>query len=426
MIGAQLSTLLAFMRARRRQAKLKTREQLIAFQAKRVRRFLNSHVPKVDAYSADHFAQLEQAPIVDKATMMERFETYNRLGLTAKKGWEIFDGKTPPPRGFSIGASTGTSGNRGLYVVSDHERYMWLGVMLSRAFPNLLTRSERVAVILPQASRLYDAANESRRLSLKFFDLDRGIEAQFGAIADFDPTVLVAPPRVLIALAQADIKLVPRQVFSGAEVLTLEDRRQIERRFNLSVRQIYMATEGLFAIACEHGQLHLIEDHLAFEWLPVPGSPNLVTPLVTDFTRRTQIMLRYRMNDLIELSDEVCKCGSPHQIIKSVVGRMDDAFEFRTATGAPVTLTPDVIRNTVLNADRSLSDYRVIQTNAGRVKLLLPIGEDQKRSDIQDALSHLFAKAGIAAEIDVSTQDLRADGPQKRRRVYVDLEQAAR
>jgi hypothetical protein len=122
--------------------------------------------------------------------------------------------------------------------------------------------------MLPRTSRLYDAANESGRLALKFFDLTEGLESQLAAVAAFQPSVLVAPPHALIALARADLPLAPRQIFSGAEVLDPVDRREIEARFAVTVREIYMATEGLLGVACSHGTLHLCEDCVAFGWEP--------------------------------------------------------------------------------------------------------------------------------------------------------------
>ena len=71
------------------------------------------------------------------------------------------------------------------------------------------------------------------------------------------------------------------------------DREIIESNFGARVREIYMATEGLFGVGCPLGTLHLAEDAVAFEWEPSPGSAELVTPIITDFTRSTQIMARY-------------------------------------------------------------------------------------------------------------------------------------
>ncbi|MEO7827573.1 MAG: hypothetical protein ABIR60_10580 [Allosphingosinicella sp.] len=112
--------------------------------------------------------------------------------------------------------------------------------------------------------------------------------------------------------------------FSGAEVLDPIDREIIERASGRRVREIYMATEGLFGVACRHGTLHLAEDVVRFEWEEVPGS-DLVVPIVTDMVRRVQPMIRYRMNDLLQLSDSQCPCGSPCRAVERIHGRMDRA-----------------------------------------------------------------------------------------------------
>ena len=419
----QLRTLMAFAHARFAMKRLNTRAKLEAYQARRLSRFLSRDVPKVDAFAGQKFDQLSDAPTMDKAMLMSAFERYNRLRLTADEGWQMFDGVQAAPGGFALGASTGTSGNRGLYVVSDAERYEWLGVILSRALPDLLVRRERVAVILPQASALYEAANESGRLQLQFFDLARGVEAIVAPVSRFDPTVIVAPPRVLTVLAEAETDLAPRLVFSGAEVLDGPDRATIEARFGGPVREIYMATEGLFAVACEHGTLHLIEDRVAFEWERA-GADGLVTPLITDFTRRTQIMLRYRMNDLLRLGKRPCPCGSPHQAIEEIVGRQDDAFCLLRDDGERLTMTPDVIRNAVLNADRRIADYRVTQTGVNAVVVELDERDAALLASAVGDVRTLFSGAGVTANIEGKLADLSETGYAKRRRVRVALDVA--
>ncbi|OZB12467.1 MAG: hypothetical protein B7X53_18055, partial [Hyphomonas sp. 34-62-18] len=315
--SAAFFTLAAFIEARRRLMLWKDREGLLRAQEKRLYAFLRRKAVKVPAFESIRGRFLQDWPIMDKAALMANFERYNRLGLTAAEGWAHLEAGTAP-KGYAIGASTGTSGNRGLYIVSERERYRWLGTILSRALPDFLARRHRVAIVLPANSRLYDAANESGRLQLRFFDLGQGIEAQFAPLAEFQPTVIVAPPKFLRALAESDTQLAPQRIFSGAEVLDEEDRRIVEKRFDIIVREIYMATEGLFAIACPHGTLHLLEDQVAFEFLPVEGSSNLVTPLITDFSRETQVMVRYRMNDVLELAPIPCPCGLPHRAVQQV------------------------------------------------------------------------------------------------------------
>ncbi|MFN4183465.1 MAG: F390 synthetase-related protein [Hyphomonas sp.] len=418
-LSAAVFTLAAFAEARRRQASARTRHHLLAAQQLRLDKFLAGKAARVPAFASFQGLPLSDWPVMDKAALMGNFARHNRLGLTAPQGWAHLEAGTAP-KGYAIGASTGTSGNRGLYIVSERERYRWLGTILSRALPDFLARRHRVAIVLPANSRLYDAANESGRLQLRFLDLGQGIEAQFAPLAEFQPTVIVAPPKFLRALSESDTPVAPERIFSGAEVLDGEDRRIIEARFGHKVREIYMATEGLFAIACAHGTLHLLEDHLAFEFIPIEGNDTLVTPLITDFSRETQIMVRYRMNDVLELSDAPCPCGAPHRAVKQVHGRCDDIFTL-PSFGQTIRVTPDVIRNAVLRADKRISDFRVTQIARNKVQLELRAEEADCLLAATASLAALFKACGADPEIAAAAAPLAPPSDRKLRRVRVAL-----
>ncbi|OYW85718.1 MAG: hypothetical protein B7Z22_08015 [Hyphomonas sp. 32-62-5] len=207
-------TLHAFWRARRRRNHAKTRAGLLRIQQRLLKRFLSGAAADVPAFSAFRGEPLSAWPIMDKAALMDRYTDYSRLGVTADEAWAHLNAGTAP-EGYTVGASTGTSGNRGLYVVSEAERCRWLGVMLAWALPDVFSIRHRVAVILPINTRLYETANESGRLALQFFDLSKGIEAQFGPLSAFGPTVIVAPPKFLTALAQSDLNIRPARMFSS-------------------------------------------------------------------------------------------------------------------------------------------------------------------------------------------------------------------
>ena len=345
----------------------KSRADFERWQATALRRFLDRDLPRAPFYGKAP-ARLTDLPVTDKALLMARFEEFNINGLTATQAWSALagDGRAGS---LTVGASTGTSGNRGLFVISEAEKYRWLGAILAKAAPDLLWRGMRVAIILPQNTGLYDSARKSRLIKLAFFDLTLGPESWRDALEAFDPTVIIAPPKILRHFASESFRLAPKRVFSAAETLDPVDRPVIEKFFRLPLNQIYMATEGLFAVTCRQGGLHLAEDSVFFEF--EPAGEGLVTPLVTAFRRRTQIMARYRMNDLLRLSGEPCACGSPLGCVDEIVGRMDDVFRLGSADG-PILVTPDVLRNAVLKADRRIDDFRLVQTGPDRVELRLP------------------------------------------------------
>jgi putative adenylate-forming enzyme len=215
---------------------------------------------------------------------------------------------------------------------------------------------------------------------------------------------------VLRALAEGGVAA-PRHVFSGAEVLDPIDRRIVEAAWGVKVREIYMATEGLFGVGCPLGILHLAEDVVAFEFEPAAGS--LVSPLITDFTRTTQIMARYRMNDLLRLAPEPCPCGSPLQAVAAVEGRADDVFQ---RGGAMVT--PDVIRNAIVDADRRIEDFRAVQTGPATIELTLADDLPAEAADAAEAnLRQALARAGAPEVQIVQARGIEPPMDRKLRRV---------
>lgn len=378
--------------------------------------WLKTAVPHVGAFEGARVTRLDQLPAMDKATLIAAFADYNCPMISAEEVRAAIDGGADRVRGYPVGQSTGTSGNRGYFVISDAERFVWLGTILAKTLPDVLWHRHRVALALPGFSTLYRSAEHGRRIALRFFDLGLGVDAWADELVAFAPDTIVAPPKVLRRLAESG-RLTARNVFSGAEVLDPLDRTVIETATGVTVREIYMATEGLFGVSCPLGTLHLAEDAVKFEW-EASGDSGLVTPLITDFTRRTQIMARYRMNDLLALSDTRCPCGSPLQPVARIEGRQDDIFELRSPGGAWRMITPDVLRNAVVDADRAITDFRIVQTSADAVRVeldaALPHDSDAR---VIASLSGLFDRVGIAPPTITVTRGLTLPFDRKLRRV---------
>ncbi|HET9640066.1 MAG TPA: hypothetical protein VFP12_12750 [Allosphingosinicella sp.] len=386
----------AFVRTRALEALLRSRGAIDRHQDRACARLVAAARATIPFYR-DKGPAFEDLPVIDKAVQQARFHAFNRPGITLDEAVEALAAGRDTVRGYFVGQSTGTSGNRGRFVISPAERFAWLGTIVAKAIPDALIRRRRVALALPGFSSLYRSASSGSRIRLAFFDLALGIEAWRGDLAAFAPEVLVAPPKVLRRLAEDGV-LGGVEPFSGAEVLDPLDREVIERASGRRVREIYMATEGLFGVGCRHGVLHLAEDVVRFEWEKVPGS-DLVVPVVTDLVRRVQPMIRYRMNDLVELSGSGCPCGSPYRAVGRIHGRMDDVFEFETPQGR-VIVTPDVLRNAVVDSDARIRDYRILQKPDGRVAIELDETlPENVHTAVRNAVERAFARLGAAPAV---------------------------
>lgn len=370
-IGGPLLAAKAFLNTRWLSYRFRSRADIEHYQALKLKSLL-THIRQTSNFHPAA-ASLSDLQIIDKQILLGNFPDLNLGRLTVDQVREALAQEKPTCEGYFIGHSTGTSGNRGYYVISEAERYVWLGTILAKTLPNALWKRHRVALALPGMSSLYQSAETGSRIALKFFDLARGVTDWADELAQFAPDTIVAPPKVLRYLASVG-KLPARHIFSGAEVLDPLDRELIERETGHKVREIYMATEGLLGVACPNGTLHLAEDAVAFEWERSDDKSKLVSPIITDFTRRAQIMARYRMNDLLELSTETCPCGSPLQAVSRIEGRQDDIFLLPNASGQIIMLTPDILRNCVIDASPLIKDFRIVQRGPKLIQISLDSG----------------------------------------------------
>ncbi len=395
----------------------RSRQSLENWQTRRLSHWIDNHVRAVPAFRTDVQGgnKISDFPVMTKADLMADFVSYNSVGITTEQGWEAFAGPRKIGR-YIVGASTGTTGNRGLFVISQRERFKWLGAILAKGVPDFWRYKDRVAVMLPLHTPLYDSANKMSRLRLQFFDTSKPLDSLTAELEKFAPSILIASPRVLRRLAETGLDLSPRLVFSAAEKIEAFDKDIIEVAFQTQLREIYMASEGLLAVSCQHGKLHLSEDCMHFE-LEDAGH-GLVSPVISDFSRTTQIMMRYRMNDLLRMDDAPCPCGSPLRVVSEVIGRMDDIFELESVDGRMVEITPDVIRNAIVDSSRTIQDFRVVQTDRDHIELKLDHACPASIAErAHEQLTELFAEHGCPVNISLALVDLTKEANGKLRRV---------
>jgi len=397
MVAAQ-----AYARARWRAYHLRSRTAIEAFQRRQLELLMARAGRELPYYQTFANQPFEQWPIIDKQALLADFSRFNRPALAAPDLRQLLADGTERVGEHVIGQSTGTSGNRGYFVITDRERFVWLGTLLAKALPDALWRRRRVALALPGLSSLYHSASTGSRIQLAFFDLASGPESWVDAFSAFAPDTVVAPPKVLRWLAEQG-RLCADRVFSGAEVLDPLDRQVIEARLGKPMGEIYMATEGLFAVSCPHGTLHLAEDVVHFEFEPVESSGSLLSPIVTDFTRREQGMIRYRMNDLLELGDQPCACGLAYRTLKCVEGRRDDIFLIADGAGGRRMVTPDVLRNAVVDTDPAIRDFRITQLAPALIEVALPANLPAAIDGrVRLRMAERLAVIGLVPEIRVS------------------------
>lgn len=379
------------------------RQALENWQAKRLHLFRQNTLSKSLWFQRYLALPFNQWLLMDKALMMTHFDEMNTAGLKrdellacAMRSEQSRDFK-PCVGKFSVGLSSGTSGRRGLFVVSPQEQQIWAAGVLAKVLPDGLFAKERVALFLRADNNLYQSVN-NRWLSLDFYDLLAPFQAQTKRLEQRSPTIIVAPAQVLRALALAviagDLTLKVKKVVSVAEVLEPQDRELLRSVFS-NVGEIYQATEGFLASTCRCGTLHLNEEfiHIEPQWL----DERRFVPIVTDFTRTTQPVVRYRLDDVLVASEQPCPCGSATMAIARIEGRQDDQLQLPTRSGDVQTVFADACSRVLAMTLPLTADYRLLQTGAAQLTLLADC-ELRMLEHCREALNALFMRQNIAVE----------------------------
>jgi len=372
----------------------KTKEQLKRYQAERIKERLSTHGTSFYPNST----KLEDFPIINKKIFMENFETINTMGIKKDEAFKIalasedsrdFSNKIGS---ISVGLSSGTSGSRGLFLVSEEERVRWAGYILKRMLPKPLLQAHKIAFFLRANSNLYESVN-SKLIKFNFYDLIIQIEEHIEKLNSTQPTILIAPAQVLRLLAlSSDLKIYPQKIISVAEVLEEEDEVIISNRFSQKVHQIYQCTEGFLAHTCSEGNLHLNEDRVYIEKEWIDKKSSRFSPIITDFFRSTQPVIRYRLDDILVEEQEPCVCGSVFTRLKKIEGRCDDILNIKDIKNRPYLLFPDFVRRAIIGASDKVEEYAVVHGEEGLAIYLQPL---ELQDEVEASLQKLYIEQNI-------------------------------
>lgn len=380
-------------------------------QGERLEQFQNQKAGQMVAWVAQHspfyrrhwqghnLDNWRELPTVSKTEMMAHFAEFNTLGMerdaaqkAALRAEQERDFR-PTLNGATVGLSSGTSGQRGLFVVSPTEQAAWAGVILSRLLHQFHPSGERVAFFLRANSNLYESVRRGRWLQFRYLDLLTPLPEACATLGAFQPTILVAPPSMLERLAGAlhsNLHIRPRQVISVAEILEPQDKARLEAAFGVPLHQVYQATEGLLGISCRKGHLHIQEDIVAMQLEDIGGGR--VTPILTDLWRKAQPIVHYRLGDVLRVRTGRCECGSDWRVIEQHEGRMGDVLQFETGK-----LYLEDMRRILFSSPAPFDDYHLEQDAPGHLRVFLQ-ADAGALPPVQTHLEQTFAAMGLKLE----------------------------
>lgn len=357
-------------------------------------RELNAHLQWVCEHSPYYRdcigLPLSDYPLMNKAGMMDHFNQINTLGLDRDNLFDIalatennrefchsqLDGNT-------VGMSSGTSGRRGLFLVSKEEQARWAGYIVGRLMPSLIG-PQRIALLLRANSNLYQSVGRAH-ISFQYTDLCQPVDSWLAKLELYNPTIIVGSAQALLVAARESKKLRPRLVVSGAEVLAPEEKQELGQRFGCDIKEVYQCTEGFLACTHRDGKMRWNEDLVYIEKRWINTEKTHFQPIVTDFRRKSQPVIRYLMDDIILPSEE----NGVFSGIDKIVGRSGDVLNI-----GDVMVLPDLISNAISREITSRIDYRITQVSNHRLK----IHSNHSAEGIEKALRRLFATLGVSSD----------------------------
>jgi len=368
----------------------------------------------------------KEFPIVNKALFMENFNLINTVQIKKSEAFDLALKSeksrdfTPSINGISIGLSSGTSGSRGVFLTNKKEKEIWVAAILDRVIGFSL-KKRKVAFFLRANNNLYEAV-KSKLLSFTFFDIKKPVDQHITILSELNPDILIAQPSILMKIAQSyiDLKLKPtfQKIISVAEVLEDDQKEYLSSVFKRPIEQVYQCTEGFLAYTCKKSQLHLNEDWLDIEKKYLDEKQDRFYPIITDYLRESQPIVRYELNDILH-EGLPCSCGSKSTVISKIEGRSDDVFRFYKNESI-IDIYPDFIRRAIITASEKVKNYTVVLVEVRKINVYLEVEDKNKLpiifETVKKELKMLFSGFGIE-DINIVRVDLNHDQINKFRRI---------
>ncbi|RRD96403.1 CoF synthetase [Clostridiales bacterium COT073_COT-073] len=376
--------------------KFRNRREVQQYQAAKLKKQL-AYMEKKSPYFARRGTK--DLPVMNKQFMMEHFDELNTVGVKMEQAMKIAlkaersRDFTPRCGEVSVGLSSGTSGHRGLFLSTAKEQELWAANVCAKLLPKGKIWGNRVAFFLRSDNNLYQSVN-SPALEYRYFDTSLSPAGHVPILNQYQPTLLIAPPSMLVALAgyaeTGELKIRPLKIISVAEILEEADKKYLQKAFAQKViHQVYQATEGFLACTCAYGNLHINEDLVIVKKKYL--DKNRFYPGITDLERTSQPMLNYELNDILVEDRRPCPCGSPFLRIKRIEGRADDIFVFYGKEGGKVRIFPDFIRRVMLFVD-GIREYQVIQVRPDLLQIAANDLTEKQKQMVMDEFCRLAAE----------------------------------
>ncbi|MCX6086373.1 MAG: hypothetical protein NTW63_01275 [Caldiserica bacterium] len=408
-------------------------EQIRAYQLSELQKlvvFSMNHAPFYsDLYRGLPVGSLEdfrQLPSINKQIMMDHFDDINTCGLklAAVRDYAVQRELYKEYLGYYqdqyvIGLSSGTSGNKGIYVTPKTMTERLPFAFLARSGLSSRDLPFRILFLLRVFSQGFEDIN-APFIHLNYLSTMTPVDDIIRRINDDRINILMAPPSLVRQLLPwaGTITRPLKMIVSYAEVLEKEEKERFRRSFGTRVIEIYQASEGQIGSTCRCGNLHINEDLVFIELYDKNGEPvDRPGPLgtrmlLTNLINTAQPLIRYEMNDLIQLGER-CPCGSSFRVIDKVLGRNDDVLYLANKNNILQPVYPDLVSRWIITTSDNIREFRVSQISHSRLEITIDVLDSTGETGaavverLRDRLTSELSSYGIDADVGIRVEAIR-------------------
>ena len=206
----------------------------------------------------------------------EQWDSANRAGVM--RGYSWYDVKVSDKNGYFWGYNIDSSASTKIRVMDAMQNRFRLFQYTDKEIEKFCEKIKDATYLSGYSSMIYKVAQEVNKRGISF----------------------------------SNIKMVK----GTSEMILPKYQEEVKKAFGLPMISEYGAAEtGLIAFECPHGRHHINTDAVFVE------TNENDEILVTNLYSFSFPIIRYRLGDIVTLSDDTCSCGMKHPLLEDIVGR---------------------------------------------------------------------------------------------------------
>ena len=317
-------------------------------------------------------SDLKKIPLLTKQDIYNNYEILTSRDSTIKQQW-------------SISSTGGTTGEPLVFKLSNKSRdfdwaaalraWQWGGYKIGDRYLDLWSHPEAIKTNIKISMKIINKFR--RRYLINTYDISKEKIMNFiPKIIKFNPKFIRGYSSAVYILSQVlnEMEIQPQAVFTTAETLSQDMRKNIEKKFGCRVFDGYSGEGGAHANECEfHEGYHIHVEGVIMEFIKDNEYISFDEPgeiVVTDLNNTIMPFIRYQIGDICTPNEDKCSCGRSLPLFNRLLGRVSDII--KTPSGKLIT-RPSFFGSTSIKKIKGLKTYQIIQIAIDYVIILITV-----------------------------------------------------